>query len=303
MTRIATLAMQNTLSAAFARSQEALAESQLQLATGKVATDYAGLGVDAVRTLSARSLISQQTTYQNNTSRLSTTLSLYDANLTTLDDSLTDFRSEIYSAIGTGEYPSLQGLIENAFAELKSTLNATESGVPLFAGAQTSSDPFTPETLDDLIGLDVADAFNNDSVIQSSRVGDGVDLEYGQLASDIGANLTEAFKMLAEAGPFEDSKLTDTQIAALEDVLDQLDLGLTDLRSANATNGQNQNRLDDLATRAEERSTLLTELVGNVEDADLSQVALDLTQRQTTLEASYSVFAQLQDMSLVNYLS
>ncbi len=303
MTRIATLALQTTLASAMNRSQEALADSQIQLATGKIATDYAGLGTDAVRVLSARSLLSTQETYQNNTSRLSTTLSLYDLNLTNLDDSLSDFRTELYSAIGSGDYPSLQELIENAFADIKSTLNATESGVPLFGGSQTSTDPFEPETLDDLIGLDIEDAFNNDSIIQSSRVGDGVDMDYGLLASDIGTNLLEAFKTLAEGGPFDSETLTADQLATLETALDQLDVGLTDLRTANATNGQNQNRLDTLSSRAEERTTLLTELIGGVEDADLSQVALDLSNRQTTLEASYSVYAQLQDMSLVNYLS
>lgn len=302
MARIATLAMQNTLASAMARSQESLAESQLALASGKKATDYAGLGADAVRTLSARSLLSQQESYQANTSRLSTTLALYDANLTDLDDSLTDFRTEIYTAIGAGNYPNLDTLIENAFAELKNTLNATESGVPLFAGSQTSKEPFTPDSLDDLIGLDPADAFANDSVIQSSRVGQGIDLDYGILASDVGTKLVQAFKTLAEGGPYDTDELTAEQIATLETALGELDTGMKDLRAANSTNGQNQNRIDTMSDRAEERTTLLTELVGKVEDADLAQVALDISNRQTVLEASYSVYAKLQDMSLVNYI-
>jgi flagellar hook-associated protein 3 FlgL len=47
---------------------------------------------------------------------------------------------------------------------------------------------------------------------------------------------------------------------------------------------------------------LLTGVIGSVEDADLGQVAIDISQRQTILQASYSVFAQLNSMSLANFL-
>ena len=47
---------------------------------------------------------------------------------------------------------------------------------------------------------------------------------------------------------------------------------------------------------------LLEGVIETNEDADLGQVALDLAQQKTMLQASYSVFSQLSDLSLVSYI-
>lgn len=301
MTRVATIPLQRTLSGAIQRSQQNLAASQLQLTNGKKAHDYAGLGIDAVRTLSARSMLAQQQSYQSVASRVGGTLSLYDTNLNQIDDSMSSLRNQLLTALGTGDSPGLQKMIENGFADMRTTLNATESGVPLFAGSQTDTLPFVPETLSDLAAMAPADAFINDRVRQSARLGDGVDVEYGVVASDVGAKLVPAFQTLAAAGPFG-NKLTATQKDAILQALDELDAGLTDVRAVNAENGRTQNQVEMLETRAKDREILLTDVIGSVEDADLGQVALDITQRQVILEASFSVFSQLSSLSLTRFL-
>jgi flagellar hook-associated protein 3 FlgL len=301
MTRVATVPLQQMMSGAIQRSQQSLATSQMQLATEKKVNDYAGLGLDAVRTLSARSMLATQETYKTNISRVSTTLSFYQANLEAMDSSMADLREELFSAVGTGNSPGLQGMIEDAFSGLRTSLNAQEGGVSLFAGAQTSATPFLPETLDDTIGLDAPDAFGNDAVRQSTRAADGVDVEYGIGASDVAGKLIPAFRALAEAGPFGET-LTDDQKTAITAALDLLDTGITGLRSVNAANGRKQAQVETLSTRAQDRVDLLTGVIGSVEDADLGQVAIDISQRQTILQASYSVFAQLNSMSLANFL-
>ncbi|MYL99283.1 flagellin [Novosphingobium sp. FGD1] len=301
MTRVATIPLQATLSGAIQRSQQNLAASQLQLATEKKVNDYAGLGLDAVRTLSARSMLATQESYKTSIGRVSTTLSLYQANLEQIDTSLSDLREELFSAVGTGNSPGLQDIVEDAFADMRNALNAREGGVPLFAGSQTSATPFLPKSLNETVGLEAADAFANDDVRQSTRAGDGVDVEYGIGASDVGASLIPAFRALAEAGPFGDT-LTDAQKQAITDALDLLDAGITEVRSVNAKNGRKQAHIETLGERAQDRVDLLTGVIGSVEDADLGQVAIDITQRQTILQASYSVFAQLNQMSLANYL-
>ncbi|MDF0542530.1 flagellin [Sphingobium sp. H39-3-25] len=302
MTRVATIPLQRTLSGAIQRSQQNLATSQLQLNSGKKAQDYAGLGVDAVRTLSARSMLAQQESHQAVTSRVGTTLSLYDAHLNQIDTSVSDMRQQLMESVGTGDSPGLQDLIESAFSDFRNALNATEAGVPLFAGSQTNDSPLKPETLADTIGLNAADAFGNDQIRQSSRMGDGVDVEYGVIASDVGTNLIPAFRTLAEAGPFGD-KLTPAQVTAIGQALGQLDTGLADVRAVNAENGRKQNQVETLGVRAEDRALLLKDVIGKVEDADLGQVAIDISQRKTILEASYSVFSQLSSLSLANFLN
>jgi flagellar hook-associated protein 3 FlgL len=293
--------LQRTLAGAMQKSQQNLATSQLQLSNGKKAQDYSGLGIDAVRTLSARSMLAQQKSYQSVTSRVSTTLKLYDANLNQIDDSLSNLQTQLMEALGTGNSPGLQDIVEHSYTDVRTALNATEAGVPLFAGSQTNDTPMVPATLADLAVTAPADVFTNDQVRQSGRMGDNVDVEYGIVASDVGTNLVPVFKTLAAAGPFGE-QLTDAQKAAISQALDQLNVGVTDVRAVNAENGRMQNQVDTLQTRANDREVMLTDVIGSVEDADLGQVALDISQRQTILEASYSVFSQLSSLSLVQFL-
>jgi hypothetical protein len=82
----------------------------------------------------------------------------------------------------------------------------------------------------------------------------------------------------------------------------QIDAGLSSLRGVNAENGRKQAQADGLGARASDRVNLLQGVISGYEDADLGQIATDLAQQKSVLQASYSVFSQLSGLSLVNYL-
>lgn len=300
MTRVASVPLQRTMSAAIQQAQQKLAVTQAQLATGKKATDLAGLGSEAVRTLSAHTLVARAEAHSAAALRLGTTLSLYDANIAALDDVTSALRQDLLGAIGTGKGEGLQEAIEASFQQLRTALNAREAGQPLFGGAR-DEDPFTPQRLSDLAGLDPADAFVNDGVRASARVGEQLDVTYGIGADELGTGLARALRTLAEAGAIGDTP-TEAQLAALRDAVGQIDEALIGVRALGAGNGRRQAQAETLATRADERALLLRDLISRNEDADLGQVAMDLAQHQTVLEVSYSVFSQLSGLSLVRYL-
>ncbi|HEY0044544.1 MAG TPA: flagellin [Allosphingosinicella sp.] len=301
MTRVATIPIQRNLASAIQRSQQKLAETQLQLATGKKAHDYASLGTETVRHISARTIVARHEAHTLVAERVSTTLSLYDAHLTGIDDSTTDLRTKILTAVGTEQSAGLQEAIEQAFQQFRSSLNAAEGGLPMFAGSRTDEAPFHPKTLAEVATTNLSDAFTDDTIRASARVADSIDVEYGALASEVGSDLYLAFKKLAEAGTIGD-KPTAAQMTALKEATDLIDTGLVSLRTANAENGRKQNQIEGLGERAYERTMLLMDLIGKNEDADLAQVATDLAQQQTTLKASFSVFSQLSGLTLSDYL-
>ncbi|MBO9623760.1 MAG: flagellin [Sphingomonas sp.] len=301
MNRVATIPLQRTLSDAIQRSQEKLAITQQRLATGKKAANFADLGTETVRNLSAHTLLARQDAQSTVSKRVGTTLSLYQGHLEGIETSTMDLRQQIMTAVGTGDAAGLQEAIETAFAQFRTSLNSDEGGTPLFGGSQTGQNPFVPATLQDTATIDADSAFRDDSVRSTARVADGVDVTYGITASAVGKDLYEAFRSLAQAGPIGD-KLDDTQTAALKQALDQLDTGLGSLRSVNAENGRKQAQVETLSKRGDERSLLLKGVIESNEDADLGQVAIDLAAQKAMLEASYSVFSQLSSLSLVNYL-
>jgi flagellar hook-associated protein 3 FlgL len=301
MTRVATISMQQTLFDAIGRSQARLAASQVQLATGKKAGDFAALGVEAVRTLSARSLVARQDAHSALCNRLGTTLAIQNSALTETDDAMTRLRTELMTAVGTGQAAGLQGAVEQAFQQFRLAMNTDEGGQPLFAGSAIDKPPFKPAALTDTIGIPASGAFTNDGFKANARVADGLDVQYGINASEVGGSLYQAFRTIAEAGPIGDVP-TAGQSAAINTAIGQLSDGLTILRSTNAENGQRQAQVETLATRADEKSLVLRRVISRDEDADMAEVASELTQRETILQASYSTYAKLSQLSLLNFL-
>lgn len=302
MTRVATMTFNATISTAMRRAQERLAQSQTQLNTEKKVQSYGELGSDTGRVLSASSMLAQQSAQSAVAKRVNTTLGFYDTSLNAIDDSISALRTSLFKVIGTGDSADLGKTIDNAFVDFGNALNQSQAGVPIFAGAQTDTSPFQPKTLADVAALaDPSDAFANDGVRSSARLADNVDVEYGIGASDIGTGLVKAFQTLAGLAPFGD-KLTDAQTAGLQTAIAQIEEGLKGVRSVNAKNGDLMNHVDALGDRSAARTRLLTQVVGDAVDADLGQVALDISARSTILNASYSVFGQLQNLSLVNFL-
>ncbi|MDG2534045.1 flagellin [Sphingomonas sp. HITSZ_GF] len=301
MTRVATVPLQRTMADAIQRSQEKLAVTQTRLSTGKKAATFADLGTESVRNLSAHSMLARQEAQSTVSKRVGTTLSLYQANMEGMESAVTDLRTSLMNAVGTGDAAGLQEAIQTAFDQYRTALNASEGGTPLFGGSQTEQAPFSVNSLAQAATTSGTDAFHNDTVRANARVADGVDVSYGIGASEIGAKLYEAFRSLGAAGDIG-AQPTTAQMDAIKQAVSQLDTGLGDLRAVNAENGRKQNQVDTLASRGEDRALVLKNVIQENEDADLGQVAVDLAQQKSVLEASYSVFAQLSGLNLTNYL-
>ncbi len=301
MSRVATIPLQRTMSAAIQHSQQLLAKTQAQLSTGKKAPDYASLGTEAVRNLSTHSLVARQDAYAAVSTRISTTMALNDVNMGAIETSAMSLKQDLLTAIGTGKGAGLNDAIKTAFGQFRAALNATDAGATLFGGSQTNGPAFLPATVADTLTTPASAAFANDDVKASARLADDVDVEYGVTASDIGSDLYTAFQTLAGGGTIGDPP-TQAQIDMLSEAAGQIDTGLARLREVKGENGRKQAQADTLATRATDRSTLLQGIISENEDADLGQVAIDLAQQKTMLQASYSVFGQLSGLSLTNYL-
>lgn len=301
MNRVATIPLQRTMADAIQRAQRDLAVTQTSLSSGKKAQNYASLGTEAVRNISAHSLLSRQEAQTLVSKHVSTTLAIYDAHVTRVDDVMSDLRTQLVTAIGNENSDGLQETIRGAFEQYRTSLNAAEGGLALFAGSRSDVLPFAPETLEDTLVTAPGDAFRNDDVRAAASLSEGREVSYGITASDIGEGLYEAFRTLAGAGTIG-ARLTADQKASLIDAVAQIDEGMGSLRSVNAENGRRQNRVETLAERAEQRSLLLKDIIASNEDADLGQVAVDLAQQRATLEASYSVFAQISGLNLTKYL-
>lgn len=299
--RVATIPMQRTLFGSIAVSQRKLAETQQQMATGKKAPDFASLGIETMRNLSSRTLLARQEAHAAVGTRIGSTLALVDAEIGGMEEPLNKLRDGLLAAVGSGRADGLQEVAEEAFQRFRTALNSDEAGVHLFAGSQKSTAPFVPSSLAGTAGMTTEQAFANDQVLAKARVADGLDVTYGVTASDLGTGLFEAFRTLAESGPLANAP-TAAQKAAMEKAVGQINEGMKTLRAHHAETGRRQAQVESLTERASERALILHKLVSQNEDADMAEVASTLVQRQSALEASYTVFSRLSNLSLVNFL-
>jgi flagellar hook-associated protein 3 FlgL len=142
--RVATVPMQRTLFDSIAVSQRKLAETQQQMATGKKAPDYASLGIETMRNLSARTMLARQEAHAAVGVRIGTTLALMDTQIGGIEEAMNRLRDGLLAAVGTGRAEGLQELAEEAFQRFRTALNSDEAGVQLFAGSQVSDEPSFP---------------------------------------------------------------------------------------------------------------------------------------------------------------
>jgi len=301
MTRIATAAHQQIITGALLDIQEKLRGAQQQLASGRKAETFSGLGVDASRSIPARNLSLQWQAHQSAAKVTATTLKLYDAQLGEVDNLATDLQTAVTLALGSGQADGLQQLAEEAWGRFRGALNSTEGAVALFAGSRTDTLPVKALNLSDTAGKTLSDLFANDDVKMTTRVAPGTDVKYGITASEVGTDIMEAFRDLADMGPIG-RQPTTAQLTALSSVAKKLESGISTVRNINSGNGLRQNLLQQNEDMAQARQALFDEAASNVEDADLGQVAINISNYRAALEASFSLMGRLQNLSLANFL-
>ncbi len=81
-----------------------------------------------------------------------------------------------------------------------------------------------------------------------------------------------------------------------------LDEGVSNLAANKAQIGIAGNRFDTLISAYDNNVTNLTSLKSSLEDADITQVVTEWMQSQYALQASYSISAQMMNISIMNYI-
>ncbi len=287
-----------------------LGKTQAQVASGKVSTDYAGLGDKVALLEAARTAAGKADAYQTNTTVAVNQANLQDSQLSSLSDLAGQLRQAITTSVANGDGTTLIATAQGIFDQASQILNTKDAnGNYLYAGDKDNIAPLNITSLSQLAALpSVAGAFSNGSLKKSVVVGDGQSVQIGVLASDIGTSLLQTLKDLAgfDAGPsgtFAGSaNLTQAQNTFLTGELPTAIGAASNINAAAAANGYIYNQLKDASDHQSSLSTLYKGFVSNIEDVDLPTAITKLNQNQVALQAALQVTAQLNQVSLLNFL-
>jgi flagellar hook-associated protein 3 FlgL len=305
MTRISDLGLQQILLNGFQRAQSAAHARQIQLATGKVANGYGGVGPRTGELLSAEGVLARAKAYEGAAQTASSRLQLQESGLTAVADAVALIRARIVTALASGASELLLPEVETAAQRIVSGLNTQIGGVYVFGGTDGSQPPLQALTL-----ADFGAAANTDALfVQAERarlpVEEGVTIDGGATAFEIGADLAAELKELAGAeaafGPFQ-GELTAAQRNFLLQKIDRLDRISAELYQELGRNGVAQGQAEDARTRSVQRRDLAEIVASEIEDADIAEVVARLNQDRLAVEASARALAQASELSLLNFI-
>ena len=146
MDRLSTSASHTSVLATVLIQQNRVQNAETQVASGKRAPDYTGLGRDAGRLLDLETVRTRLESLARNNDTVQRRLDLTDTSLTSIDETLRDFRTSLLTVGGNDpldqqHVADLQAAAFRALQNLQASLNTEADGRYLFSGSRVTSQP------------------------------------------------------------------------------------------------------------------------------------------------------------------
>ena len=285
-----------------------MARSQKQISSGRAISAPSDDPLGTQRALGLRSTIAGSQQQQRN---------IDEANgwLQTTDDALSDVSSVINRAreltvqgasdsLGPSQLEAIALEIDQLAEAVKQSANASYQGTYVFAGAATTTAPYS-------IAPGV-DGFQADQTgVVARTIGPGVSVQINTNANallgsgnpsgpgsgdgKLIATLRDIAAHLRSNVPADRDALRNGDLAALSNSLDAVS-------QSRATVGAVMSRLDSAKTRLASIEDTTTSLLSETEDTDLTKAILDLTNQQNAYQAALRSGASVIQPSLLDFL-
>ena len=243
MFRVANFAQQQLNMANIMRTQSHVADTHIQISSGKKSQDYATISTNSFELVSIERSIDRTVQFKENIDRTQMRLEVMESSIATMSDRATEVLSIISQALSGDNMADipLQQFATTFSTEVEALLNTQIEGRYLFSGTQTDTVPvdindaaYTPQA--GLPGTFTADTgyYQGDTAILSVRADDNFELDYGITADDT------AFEELLRALSYMDYAGANSDITVLEE---SFSLMKSALDGAERSTGSNRRQL------------------------------------------------------------
>lgn len=311
MVRVSSFGQQQLLIRAIMNNQQEVFEGQRQISTGKKTDEYRGLAGETGTVLGSRSFKARVETYQQTIDTIRGKLDANDVQIEGMLGAMEQLKETIQTSLANGQAEGFSEMLDQTFKFVSNSLNTNFDGTYLFSGAKTGTQPVS---VTDLASLDaivggggaVADVFENGDVAFEARIADGVDLEFGLLAGDLGEEVFQEMLDLYQfdqggSGPLQ-GELDATQFAFLQAQLQSIDTAIDNLRQIHVSNGLSFERLEVVDEQHTDTTVFLEKFIADIEDVDIAEAVTRLNNDQIALEASYQSISSLSQLTLLRFL-
>jgi flagellar hook-associated protein 3 FlgL len=320
MMRVATFANHNLSMGYTMESQRKVYDLQVQVSSGKVSSDYAGLGADVHRLVSLKNASTSATQYQANNQIIDQRLQAMETSVSQIYDTATEFRTLLINALNANNAQEM-GIDEEARNykdEIAKLLNVQQDGRYLFSGSRTDTQPvdlagWTPPVwpLTPPLTQYTDEYYNGDSVELSAATDANLTVNYGVTGDeDAFEYVLRAMHYIDISGPGVGKDTLETALALVNAALgtSQGDavLGVPmltrDLADIRTSIGISRRAIENANTNHQDFLLYAQQGIGDIENVDPAAAISQLSANQTQLESSYMVLSRLSQLSLMNYL-
>lgn len=309
---------------------------QRQATTQKKYETLSGFGNDSQRILRYRMDVDSLNTYSNN-------IDIAASRMDLMSNALTQGRGlgeQLISTIngellgGVVDIQSIKTVAKSALDFMQTLVNTEIDGRYLFSGSATSTPPLTNRAqINTLMQSEITNWLNGSittaqltsdlSTITDTQIGldpalstagpvsvrvdDQVEVDYDVLGNQNGFDkLMKAMAMAAALDipdPATDVPNLDDLATVLQSIQSLAREGMEEITAANTKIATKYSVLDEIKTRQIDEKAVLQKALDTSENADTTEVLIQLQFLQNQLSASYQVTNIVSQLSLVNYLS
>lgn len=334
MTRVTDIAQNTNLRGLMQQISRDLGETRAQVSSGKVATDYSGLGtVGALASIEFRQDIQR---YESLIGGLRTALPRVETMDTVLNEMVATTRQVfddnlIHPRDNEPPLAIIRDQAQRALASITTKLNTSLDGRFLFASRDIRTAPMADATvLDTAVQTEIAaymagtqtgaDVLTNVNALTGAQHGYSATL-LGLPAADglsvlVEQNLSVDYTVRADAQGIQEvlrglSVLANLQYDPAQDAefwtifegaQALLESGARGIDQQVAQLGLVGQQMEQAVQQHGDTQTMLQRFVSDAEDVDMAEAISRMQQLQTQLQASYQTFSTLRDLTLVNFI-
>lgn len=195
------------------------------------------------------------------------------------------------SSIDSGARKQIAAEVEQLIAETVTLGNTSYGGQQMFSGLQTQTVPF----VQDVAGHPSVVTYAGDTGTSSREIGDGEQIAVNLRGDQIFMPIFQ--KLIA----FRDA-LNTNDLPTISAASGQVGQEMDHVLEARGDIGARMRRLDLTSTQLQNSYLQLQTDISNLEDADISQEAVDLQTRQTALQAALAAIGRSLNTTLLDFL-
>lgn len=299
--RVATFALSNSMIDAALRTQSEIATRQIQTASGKVSSDYGGLGANSKKVIDLQVSMSRSSNYEQAASSADDRVQVMYSATGSIADLLSSFKTQLIAATSAAstDSTSLTSAAQGYMDDIASLLNTQYGGRYMFAGSQTETAPVDLSGYSNTTSATTADTsyYTGDDQIVSAKVSDSQSISYGVTANN--PAFEQAMRALSIIANATTSPVDSTTIASALDLTTSALDGVTGVQTQLSLKAS---QLESAVSTQQDYQSFASTLSSNLTDVDVAAVTAQISTYQTQLEASYSALSKILSLKLSDYL-